>query len=245
MEFTFGITTDGSPQAVNRLRGIISRIESLNIPKHETVIVGNCKELESEKIKVISFDETVKKWWITKKKNLVTENASFENIVYLHDYLIPDINWYEGWLKFGDKFVACMNAIKNIDGSRYRDWSLFPDNSSEPAKQFAGILSMENILPYEETGLSKLMYFSGAYFVAKKWVMQEIPLDESLVWGDGEDVRWSHQVRDKYEFSINPMSVVHILEKYKPNIFGFVAPEKIPILKEYLKDHPPERGYLY
>ena len=60
------------------------------------------------------------------------------------------------------------------------------------------------------------MYFSGAYWVSKKHVMEEFPLDERLSWGESEDVTWSMQVRQKYKFSVNPNSVVQLL-KHKPD----------------------------
>jgi hypothetical protein len=57
------------------------------------------------------------------------------------------------------------------------------------------------------------MYFSGAYFVAKKKVMLEIPLDETRGWGEGEDVVWSAAFTRKYEFSMNPLSSVALLKQ--------------------------------
>ena len=35
------------------------------------------------------------------EKNLITPNATYENIVFMHDYLILDEKWYEGYLDFG------------------------------------------------------------------------------------------------------------------------------------------------
>jgi hypothetical protein len=74
----------------------------------------------------------------------------------------------------------------------------------------------ECLIPYTMTHLSRYMYFSGAYWVAKKDVMLEFPLDERLSWGQSEDVTWSMQVREKYNFSINSHSVVQLI-KHKPD----------------------------
>jgi hypothetical protein len=46
--------------------------------------------------------------------------------------------------------------------------------------------------------LKKYQYFSGAYFVAKKSVMQELPLNETLFWGHGEDMEWCDRYKKKY-----------------------------------------------
>jgi hypothetical protein len=58
------------------------------------------------------------------------------------------------------------------------------------------------------------MYISGSYWVAKKDVMLEFKLDENLCWGQSEDIVWSKQVSQKYEFTMNTYSVVKLL-KYK------------------------------
>ena len=77
--------------------------------------------------------------------------------------------------------------------------------------------------------LSKYMYISGAYWVAKKEVMLEFPLDENLCWGEGEDVAWSKQVREKYTFSMNPYSTVRTL-KFKDPAFEIADKKTVEIL---------------
>ena len=58
------------------------------------------------------------------------------------------------------------------------------------------------------------MYMNGSYWVAKKAVMKEFPLNEALCQGQLEDVIWSKQVTSKYNFSINTHSSLTML-KYK------------------------------
>lgn len=213
-KFTFGIITSGDQDT--RLNIIIDSIRRQNIPEYEIIIIGN-SSLSGEYIKVIPFDENQKPRWITKKKNLITETVQYENIVYMHDYIKLDDNWYSGWIQYGDDFKACMNKIVNPDGSRYRDWTLYP-NLPEVEDGLYGLL------PYTETRLSKYMYFSGCYWVAKKSVMTEFPLDETKSWGQGEDVQWSNQIKEKYNFSINSESAV-VLLKYKDPIFQEMTEE--------------------
>jgi hypothetical protein len=240
--FTFGIITDGSPEAIARLRYVIDTIECERIPAYEILIVGNLPAIERRNTRVLSFDESIKPRWITRKKNLITENARFDHIVYMHDYLALEPGWYAGWKSF-PAFHACMNPILNADGTRYRDWSLFYDASSQAARDFAGIGRLENLLPYEETSLSRLMYFSGAYWVATRDTMRKLPLDERLTWGDGEDVVWSHRYRARHDFMINTASRVRLFGKKKDPIFKPVPPEKLARLKDYVAAHPPQPGY--
>lgn len=237
MNFSFGIITDGNNDTY--LNRVIDSIEALNIPTYETIIVGNSK-IDRDKTTVISFDETVKKAWITKKKNLITQYAKYENIVYSHDYIIYDSDWYDGYLKYGDNYKICMNKIINFDGKRYRDWCIcmWNDPRTSHINGFADPMiseivgsSMKCNLPYDETRFTKYMYFSGAYWVAKKKIMEEFPLDENLSWGEGEDVIWSIQVRDTYKFSMNKYSSVKLL-KQKDTIYEYADDDVIRNLEK-------------
>ena len=227
MNFTFGIITNGSND--DFLSRIIHDIKCLNIPNYEIIIVGGNTEFEGAKH--IKFDESQRPMWITKKKNLITENSKYENIVYTHDYITFDEKWYDEFLKFGNNFDICMNRINNLDGTRYRDWVLWPgDPNWEKQNGYDNIqirdLIDDFIIPYSCKNLSKFMYISGAYWVAKKDVMLEFPMDENLLWGQSEDVDWSMRVRKKYNFSINEKSEVNLL-KYKDKIFGIATEESI------------------
>lgn len=222
MKFTFGIVTSGS--ADNLVNIVIDSIENQNIPEYEVLVIGN-SSVSRNNTTVIPFDESQKPAWITRKKNLITENAKYENIVYSHDYIKYNEGWYDGWLKFGENYSNCMNPILNTDGVRYRDWCIWPHNNNF----MDGIMARGRgcLIPYSMTHLSKYMYFSGAYWVSKKSVMEEFPLDENVCWGQGEDVIWSLQVREKYDFSINPNSIVQLL-KHKPDR-AFNEPDEVTI----------------
>jgi hypothetical protein len=208
MNFTFGIITDGNNDS--NLMKVINSIKSLNIPNYEIIIIGN-SNINIENITIIPFNESIKKAWITKKKNLITTNAKYENIVYTHDYVVFDFEWYNEFLKFGNNFQVCMNKIENLDGTRFRDWCLcmwYDDVISDIVGP-----NRKCLLPYDIIDLSKYMYISGTYWVAKKSVMLEFPLDENLIWCGGEDVEWSKRVREKYDFSLNKNSIVKLLKQ--------------------------------
>jgi len=225
MNFTFGIVTDGDND--DNIGIIISSIENLKIPHYEIIIVGN-SNINKKNCKVIRFNENIKNKWITRKKNIITENANFENIVYSHDYIRYDENWYSEFLKFGEDFKICTNKILNKDGNRFRDWTLWPDSLTD---EFNFLNSREYIIPYEIKHLSKYMYISGSYWIAKKQIMNEFPLNENLIWGESEDVEWSNRVKQKYNFSINEYSIVHFLKNKKVSFVEVQSEEKINLLK--------------
>ena len=99
---------------------ILNSISSLNIPKEkfEIIIVGgnNVGNLVLDNIKIIDFDESIKKAWITKKKNIIIDESKFENIAIVHDYVFFDKNWYEGYLKFETDMTSSEAGIGNFYG---------------------------------------------------------------------------------------------------------------------------------
>ena len=205
MNFTFGIVTSGLDE---RVQIVIDSIEKLNIPEYEVIIVGN-SNVQRDRTTVIPFNESERPAWITKKKNLITQHAKYENVVYAHDYIYYKEDWYKGWLEYGDDYKVCMNRILNGDGTRYRDWCIWPHNGN----YVDGLCTRQRgcLLPYDMTHLSKYLYFSGAYWVGKKDVITEFPLNESLLWGQSEDVEWSMRIRQKYDFSMNKHSSVQLM----------------------------------
>jgi len=204
IDFSFGIIT--SQNYSNNLNIIIDSIRRQKIPNYEIIIVGSIENKFGEDVKIVEFDESIKPGWITKKKNIITTESNFENIVYLHDYVYLDNDWYQGYLKFGNQFEVVMNKILNKDNSRYHDWILWKDNNAN----FDSYLQSrkEFMLPYYIRFLTRYMYISGTYWVAKKEFMTKFPLDESLSWGESEDVVWSKSIRDKTKFKLNTYSKV-------------------------------------
>jgi len=121
MEFTFGIITNNSSCCF--INEMIDSIEIQNIEKYEIIIVGDIIINRKNTI-IIPFDETIHPTWTTKKKNMITHNATYENIVYMHDYIKLDENWYNGFLNFGNDFHVISNKIINLNNERFHDWNL-------------------------------------------------------------------------------------------------------------------------
>jgi len=222
MNITFGIITDGNSDEI--LEKTLDSIFKLNIPFYEIIVIGNTKIEYKSNFKKIHFDENVKLGWITKKKNLITLNASYDFVVYMHDYYSFDVNWYVETINFGIDFDICMNRIENLDGTRYHDWCLWVDNNSilDPLIEKYRVA----LIPYRAKNVIKYMYIPGGYWIARKEFMRLNPLNEELCWGEGEDVEWSKRIRNNARYTINNNAIVKVLKfkepKFKePNIFVF------------------------
>ena len=225
MNFTFGIITDGNNDTFIKL--IIASIINNQIPNYEIIIVGNTSiKADSDNIKIILFNENIKRGWITRKKNIIVEQAVYENIVLMHDYVILNDDWYRGFLEFGDSFDFCISKIINTDGLRFRDYTLFPykvdylDIHYSPGdinKYYNNVC----LLPYDfinNIKTNKYMYISGAYYIIKRAIALKYPLDEKLVHCGGEDVEYSKRLHaNNIIIKCNKHSSVRLL-KYKPSM---------------------------
>lgn len=163
----------------------------------------------------------------TKKKNIITQEAKYDIIVYTHDYVSFNKNWMWGLDFFShltpksmmfssaaEDWDILMNVIHTQDGRRFRDWCAWDDyrhghewTQHEPWCPPEGIRyrGMPCLVPYYYRHTDR-MYISGMYWIAKKHVMLDNPLREDLKWGEGEDVEWSLRVRNKYKYKMNTYS---------------------------------------
>ena len=183
-------------------------------------------------ITIIPFDDSQSpRGWITRKKNLMVQAAKYDNIVLTHDYYLFDELWYTGLRKFDkenpDWKIMC-NTVMTKEGTRSSDWLVNQRYMDEAIKAFPhfanelmSIAPGENGprwvcgLPYDVKDLTHIQYVSGAYIVAKKDVLLECPLNETLMWGDAEDIIWSQDVvQHGFKFHFNPYCFVFI---QKPN----------------------------
>jgi hypothetical protein len=246
MNFTFGIITINNIENINK---VIDSIEIQNIPNYEIIIVGCDKtfnlttlnKLKRKNCVCIPFDETIYPGWITKKKNIITQNAKYENVVYMHDYIILDDNWYNGYLKYGNNFDIIVNVIQNYNGERFRDWVLnmfflrgqylinenrinpivnAPDQWIQKGEHVIEKYQINpniqaHFLSYDDDGKEwqQYIYISGTYWVAKKYVMDEFPLNENLMWAQSEDIDWCQRVRNKYMFKCNKYSTCKLIKQ--------------------------------
>jgi hypothetical protein len=213
MNITFGFITSNTSNLLESINSIID----LGIPESnfEVIIVGGINIFSHLTfINHIDFDENIKSAWITRKKNIIVENAKFENIVMCHDYIKFEKDWYEGFLNFGNNWDWCICKIKNKDGTRYRDYTFFPyypwwnDINNK--------CNDKCLIPYDYPNnlkMNKFIYVSGAFYIIKKNIAIKYLLDENRIWGQGEDVILSmNLLNNNIILKCNPNSTVSFLK---------------------------------
>lgn len=201
---------------------IIESIKNLNIPEcsYEILIIGSnnlqtdinvCKNL-----KLFFFDETIKKGWITKKKNILVEKSNFENVCLIHDYVSFDTDWYEGFQKFDTDWDVCMMKILDINKIRWRDWLLWPHclyYKHGYIIEHNNVRLAPNRLLYSDTRyINTDMYISGTVIIGKRDFLKQHKFNENLCWGQGEDCEWSKNCRPFWKYKMNINSTMHLLK---------------------------------
>lgn len=186
---SFVISTSGTKD--NILNQIIDSIEIQNIPNYKIIIVGGATTTINRKnIIHIPFNENIPKAWITKKKNLGVQASPYENLVIMHDYFVFDPDWYQEFIKFGTDWDICIQqtlSLPEYGSVRCNGWRAGPI-PGYPEIPFA------MTIPWDIDCFVPYMGIFGGFWVAKKSVMLEQPLNENLYYGEEEDLEWSSRV---------------------------------------------------
>lgn len=225
MKISFIIVTDG--HADTRINEIIDSIEAQAIPTYDvTVIGGMTSTIDRKKTIVLGFDESVQpQGWITRKKNLATKWARWDNIVYLHDYHVFDRDWYQGVLAQGEDYEVQMHQIRLQNDVRMLDWLTY----DHP------VLPRYTPLPYDRHDFLPWQYISGGYWMARKSFMQANPLNEALMSHQGEDVEWSLRIREKAKIVMNPRAIVRHNKPHRELAYQPLRMVALPTYDEYFR----------
>ena len=183
MKFTFGIITGGGQTSF--INQIIDSIEEEKIPDYEIIVIGSFFTAR-EHTRVYEFPEQIAPMWITKKKNIIAQLATYEILVLLHDYVQLKKGWYQGMLRFQQetpRWDVAMCRMEEQNGKRAMDWIGLPNDPI-----YGNVLH-----PYNYCN-PKGMYVPGNFFIVKKDFLKANPLDEQRLWGMGEDIEWSKRI---------------------------------------------------
>lgn len=229
MNWTFGIITDGKQDHL--LKESIESIQR-EVPHAQLIIVGGEDKWQGmmDDYMFIDFHDKSGNGWITRKKNLVAQNAKYDNLCIMHDYVVLGEGWYKAVKDFGEDWLTCMHCVLNADGKRYRDWCMIsndarmepPIDKQQPPLEFPG-----RLLDYNNNMWGRWQYLSGTYFCAKRKIMLTVPLDEKRYQNGGEDVQWSRLLYQEYgqkAFIMNPNTQVWLLKLKEPVPWQLLPP---------------------
>ncbi|MCW8965849.1 MAG: hypothetical protein OQK82_04060 [Candidatus Pacearchaeota archaeon] len=178
-KWSFGIITNGKKN--EWIEKQISAIKEQEIPNYEIIICGTYFERKEENIKYLPFSKKDELGWITKKKNLICENAKYENLCVLHERVVPDRGWFKGMKKYGNYFEVLSCVIKDKNKKRCGDWITY--GSKFGSFPFVGLLDYRDFDIYG--------CLDGGLTILKKSVWERVKWDENLFWNQAEDAKLS------------------------------------------------------
>lgn len=188
--FTFGINT--IENRAKALEEVIDSIRSLKLDHYEIIVVGGSK-ISAWDVRHIGFDEHKNnRAWITRKKNLICHNASYENICIIHDRIMLRHDWFEGMKFWGLSYDVLAFPIFVQQGTKSirTNWDRVPVDHT---------MTLENKLWHlngalDDRDWDKGAYISGTGIIMKKRVWKLCKWNEDLYWGDCEDIELSQRM---------------------------------------------------
>ncbi len=210
MKFTFGICAADNKYLPSIIKSITDEVPDEN---REILVIGAM----ASGARSIPFDESKKKAWITRKKNILAAEAGHPNLVIMHDYVRLLPGWHDAHLKFGSDWDVCTNIMRKADGTRAFDWFAID------YKQWLGPTLVDYSVPEDQ--LNGHMYPAGNYFLVKTEFLRNNPLDESLVWGQNEDLRWMKAVSHRWKYRFNRGAEVQYMRPHhhSPNYSSIIV----------------------
>lgn len=214
-QWTFGIVTNGKRK--DFIKKAIVSIRDLYIPQYEIILCGTYFGNIEGDIKYIHFTENDDKGWITKKKNLICENAKYENIAIIHDRIYFDKSWFANIKKMGNYFDVLSCPVCLPDGTSYT-WGTY-------ARYREGIDMNRLILKFgylDNTDWDAHVVVFGGFIVIKKSIWKLQKWDECLFWGEYEDIALSSEQNKKgILIRYNPDAIVKSQTKSHHRILAF------------------------
>ena len=193
-KWSFGICTNGSRN--ERVLAQIEQINSFGIEHSEIIICGpSPSDILPANVRVLDDTSIYRKnevrWPIGKKKNIIIENATYNNLMILHDRYVFSPNWYQQMCKYGNYFDFLMapTNIVNDEGKRIiGDWKI-------AACYSYGHKCDEIVIPYEK--YNEKVYINGGYILGKRDKMNRVPMEDAYYWDEIEDVIWCIKITQR------------------------------------------------
>lgn len=185
-QWTFGLVTNGKRKEL--IAKSLSSIRKLNIPHYEIIICGHYDGQTGRDINYIPFSKHDQKGWITRKKNIICENARYENIVVFHDRIYFDPDWFAGMKKWGNYFeVLSCPIYLPANNAPFTNWETVGPNW----KQEDDLKMFHSNAHLDPSDWDVNVYVGGAVIILKKSIWRLEKWNENLFWGDAEDIEYS------------------------------------------------------
>ena len=238
-QFTFALITDGrKPASVSAFVDSVLALPAPNAEPHEILICGPASAVSAlgayaARVRLIPQPDAFSDLgWITRKKNLLVDAATRENILIAHDRYIVPADFISRMTDFGGDFDVVVPQQLSTEGQPLPDWVTLSDdlNWSTP-----GWLEFGDYHPFA--------YVNGGAMVAKTERLRRTRWSELLFWGQAEDVDLTRRLQDA---GVTPRPARSVRLVSEPPRAGFVEGfERFPWIDGFYARSPrPDREHV-
>lgn len=197
------------PGDATGLNVVVKRILELAIPEKEILLCGRPDKnfLYWDKVRIVGEDIPAPPVWITRKKNVLAQEARFENLCILHDRVFLPLNFLEAIKNFGDYFPFAafqslwFDDLLNLSPVRYSDYGCASEghqadivsaDQNNQVSHFTPSLFAEverqNFKSGNPIRNQPGSYLTGSLYIVKRHVWLHTPQNEQLYWAEFEDI---------------------------------------------------------
>jgi hypothetical protein len=229
-QWTFGIPT--GPGDATGLNCVVKRILELGYQQYEILLCGrpgdNFKYFD--KVRIVGEEYSKPPIKIGLKKNVLAEQAKYNNLCLLHDRVFLPKDFKSAIEKFGDLFPITSLQSMWVDDKyntcirRYSDygivknaWSMNTSGNTEEKFNFQhayfkydafGLQDGLSIYYASPCRFTPNAHCTGSLYICKKSVWLAQPQSSDLLWEEFEDIEHSHQTyRIGIPSRMNPYSM--------------------------------------
>ncbi len=207
--WTFGIPV--GPEDATVLNAVVKRILEIDIPNKEIVLCGTPGQNFAyfDQVRIVGEDITAPPVQICKKKNRLAQEATYNNLVILHDRVFLPKHFGEMVRRFGPRYPLMTLQSMFFDNRvslHPRRYSDYARAMGEIAQGLQGLhrtsgeavsIAPSVFTEIERTGFcfaspmrfsKDMSYPTGSLYICRKEVWNAYPLDESLFWVEFEDI---------------------------------------------------------
>ena len=173
---SFCVITGGQRPA--KLKNLIESIHVQGIPQYEIIVAGIHENRPD--IIYLPMPEAAAGGRTSVLRNTAAARSKYNHLVFIDDDIVLDEKWFAGIKPHLSKhdFLAC--KLLNPDGTRHWDWSTF------------GGARGHALLDYD--AVDDHLYLTSGICAIKTEVWEKIKWDETLGFGECEDVDFSQRV---------------------------------------------------
>lgn len=170
---------------------------------YEIIVCGDVQKFSNiEGLILVNQYTAAHSAMLAKLKNGAANKASYNEIVFLDDDELPDLDWLKSTIEYSrlNAWDVLSNRVLNPDGTRHWD---------------RATLSPHRMVDYDHPEDDPSLYQSGGFLLVRKHVFESIKWDETKLFYGGEtkstpeDVQYSNDLTAAgYILKFNPAATV-------------------------------------